>query len=642
MENTWNHKQWSLDFTQASKNKAGFHELRSDVFKNNIQIIEQGHYFVEGEKIAIRKCYIADSMLYDKQLQLLDIPTNQVRTKISVTKADCLEVAELLLKTGFSPAVLNMASRRNPGGGVFEGSGAQEENLFRRTNLYTSLFQYVDYGVRYDVPRNSHFSYPLDKNYGAIYTPDITVFRGAEHAGYKLLQTQFQIAVLSVSAISKPDLIEKGGQLRLHENFIEPTKEKIRIMLRLAIEAGHDSLVLSAFGCGAYRNPPEHIAELFHTVFQETEFKGQLKMIVFAIIEDHNSRHPHNPNGNFLPFFEQCRDTSFLKASISGSSNPMKFNKVTDALLGVATGDAVGVPFEFLSREEMQDSPAKNMIGHGTHDQKKGTWSDDSSLTFCLAESLSNGYDLKDISEKFIAWRDAAYWSARGEIFDIGRTTNIAISRLKKLIEEDDLGELGAQKFYGNEYDNGNGSLMRIIPLLFHIKGKDIAEQFGIIWEISALTHRHVRAAMSCLIYLKLAEKLLDETDKLVAYTEMRKEISAFWEQISFAEAERAHFEKIIQNDIRETKIDDLKSGGYVIEVLESSIWFFLKKSTYEDTILSIINIGHDTDTSAAITGGLAGIYYGTAGIPEDWITSLARMEDIIDLGERLNIQYEM
>ena len=516
-------------------------------------------------------------MLYDKQLKPLKNLKFKPETKISVLKVDCLEVAEFLVKTGYNPAVLNMASRRNPGGGVFEGSGAQEENLFRRTNLYTSLFQYVDYGVRYDVARNPHFNYPLDKNYGAIYTPDITVFRGAEHAGYKLLQTQFKIAVLSVSAISKPDLIEKDGQLRLHENFIEPTKEKIRIMLHLAIEAGHDSLVLSAFGCGAYRNPPEHIAELFQTVFQEAEFKGQLKTIVFAIIEDHNSRHPHNPNGNFLPFFERCRGTSFLKASTSDSSNTMQFNKETDALLGVATGDAVGVPFEFLSREEMQETPAKNMIGFGTYNQKKGTWSDDSSLTFCLAESLSKGYDLKDISEKFVAWRDTAYWSARGEIFDIGRTTNLAISRLKKIIEEDDLGELGAQKFYGNEYDNGNGSLMRIIPLLFYIKGKDIAEQFGIIWEISALTHRHVRAAMSCLIYLKLAEKLLNGTDKLLAYAEMRQEIYAFWEQISFAEDERTHFSKIIQNNIQETKIDDLKSGGYVIDVLESSILVLLE-----------------------------------------------------------------
>ncbi|MFK7907352.1 MAG: ADP-ribosylglycohydrolase family protein [Chitinophagales bacterium] len=318
----------------------------------------------------------------------------------------------------------------------------------------------------------------------------------------------------------------------------------------------------------------------------------------------------------------------------------MESNKVIDALLGVAIGDAVGVPFEFSSRDKMKANPAKGMIGHGTYNQPKGTWSDDSSLTFCLAESLVNGYDLKDISENFIKWKNEAYWSARGKVFDIGMTTAKAISRLAKIIEDKDLDELKEQKYYGDEYDNGNGSLMRIIPLLFYIKGRPIKEQFLITWEISALTHRHIRAGMSCLIYLKLAEKLLEGKDKEIAYSEMRSEILAFWEEMGFAERERVHFKKIIQNDIRETAIVDLKSGGYVIEVLESSIWFFLNKDSYQETILSIINIGHDTDTSAAIAGGLAGIYYGQKGMPEYWIASIARMEDIMELGEKLNGRY--
>ena len=318
----------------------------------------------------------------------------------------------------------------------------------------------------------------------------------------------------------------------------------------------------------------------------------------------------------------------------------MKSNKVTDALLGLAIGDAVGVPFEFSSRDKMQANPSTGMIGHGTYNQPKGTWSDDSSLTFCLAESLINGYDLKDISEKFIKWVDKAYWTAHNEVFDIGFTTSIAISRLKDIIEEGNLDELKRQKYYGDERDNGNGSLMRIIPLLFYIKGKPIKEQFEIVWEISALTHRHIRAAMSCMIYLKLAEKLLEGKNKIDAYTEMRSEIIEFWNEIEFSEKERKHFNRLIQSDIRETKIDVLKSGGYVIEVLESSIWFFLNKDTYEETILSIINLGHDTDTSAAIVGGLAGIYYGQRGIPESWVVSIARLDDIVELGNRLNEEY--
>ncbi len=312
-------------------------------------------------------------------------------------------------------------------------------------------------------------------------------------------------------------------------------------------------------------------------------------------------------------------------------------NKVIDALLGVAIGDAVGVPYEFTSREEMQASPATEMIGHGTYNQPKGTWSDDSSLTFCLAESLTGGYGLKDMSERFIKWVDQAYWTAHDQVFDIGITTSIAISRLKRIIDEGDLDELKKQKDYGETRDNGNGSLMRIIPLLFHIKGKPINEQFDLVWEVSALTHRHIRAAMSCMIYLKLAEKLLEGENKIDAYTEMRSEIAYFWNEIDFPEQERDHFQKLIENDIRDTPIDDLKTGGYVIEVLESSIWFFLNKDSYKDTILSIINLGHDTDTSAAIAGGLAGLYYGQEAMPEEWVASIARLDDIVELAEKLN-----
>lgn len=315
----------------------------------------------------------------------------------------------------------------------------------------------------------------------------------------------------------------------------------------------------------------------------------------------------------------------------------MQNHKITYALLGLAIGDAVGVPFEFKGRAEMSQYPATDMIGYGTHNQKPGTWSDDSSLTFCLAESLIAGYDLADISAKFIAWRDANYWTAREEVFDIGITTSKAISRLKDYLNTGKVNELKYLIYDGDEYENGNGSLMRILPLLAYIKGKEIKEQFTYICQVSALTHRHIRAAMCCLIYLRLAEYLYDGHEKGEAYTKVRQEIQAFWEVYEFPEEERRHFSKVIQSDIRHTDIDDIKTGGYVMESLESACWFLLQKETYEDTILAIINLGHDTDTSAAIVGGLAALYYGIEQIPEYWLISLAKMEDIIDLGERLH-----
>ncbi|MCZ2223209.1 MAG: ADP-ribosylglycohydrolase family protein [Chitinophagales bacterium] len=314
------------------------------------------------------------------------------------------------------------------------------------------------------------------------------------------------------------------------------------------------------------------------------------------------------------------------------------FKDIKSALFGVAVGDALGVPFEFSSRDKMEQHPATDMVGYGTYNLPPGTWSDDSSLTFCLAEAFANhGYDLKMIAFYFHMWRKNAWWTANNHVFDIGITTSQAISRLLIILEAEDLQKLNKLKTSNQDYEheNGNGSLMRILPLLFYIRGMDPVKQFDITWDVSALTHRHIRAGMSCFIYLKLAEKILDGENKNDAYETTRQIVADLWDEINFPEPERKHFSRIIQNDIRETKIQDLKSGGYVIEVLESSIWFFLEKTNYKDTVLGIINLGHDTDTSAAIAGGLAGLYYGFEDIPKDWVSQIARKEDIVDLAER-------
>ncbi|OJJ20354.1 hypothetical protein BKI52_17985 [marine bacterium AO1-C] len=318
----------------------------------------------------------------------------------------------------------------------------------------------------------------------------------------------------------------------------------------------------------------------------------------------------------------------------------MENNPVINGLLGVAMGDALGVPFEFKRSYTMKANPATDMVGYGTHNLPAGTWSDDTSLTLCLAESLVSGYDLVDMSKKFMAWRYDSHWTARGKLFDIGKTTRIAIDRLNTYIEEDDFEAIKTQKWAGNEWENGNGSLMRILPLLFYIKGKPIQEQFDIVWEVSALTHRHIRAAMSCMIYLRLAEHLLNGKEKTEAYTKMQEDIMGLWEKMNFAEEERIHFVPCIAKDITTMAREDLKSGGYVIEALEASLWCFLQENSYAEAVLSVINLGHDTDTTAAITGGLAGLYYGLNEVPERWHQVLARRGDIVALANQLHAKY--
>ena len=318
----------------------------------------------------------------------------------------------------------------------------------------------------------------------------------------------------------------------------------------------------------------------------------------------------------------------------------MENNPVINGLLGVALGDALGVPFEFKRSHAMKANPATDMVGYGTYNLPAGTWSDDTSLTLCLAESLVNGYDLVDMGKKFMAWRYDSYWTARGKLFDIGTTTRKAITRLNNLLEDGQTAAFGQQKGLGDERENGNGSLMRILPLVFYIKDKPIQKQFEIVWDVSALTHRHIRAAMSCMIYLRLAEHLLNGDEKIVAYTHMQADILALWDAINFAEEEQVHFARCIAQDIRTMAREDLKSGGYVIEALEASLWCFLQEKSYAEAVLSVINLGHDTDTTGAITGGLAGLYYGVEAVPERWHRVLARRDDIVTLSNQLYKKY--
>jgi len=315
-------------------------------------------------------------------------------------------------------------------------------------------------------------------------------------------------------------------------------------------------------------------------------------------------------------------------------------NKAKDLLLGVAVGDALGVPYEFSSRGQMESNPATDMVGFKVHNQPAGTWSDDSSLTFCLAEAMVSGYDLKSTAENFIRWKNKAYWTAWDEVFDIGITTGNSIELLRNILSTKKSDELKLLKNYASEYDNGNGSLMRILPLIYEIKGKELPEQFDIVWENSALTHGHIRAAMSCMIYLNLAENLLNGLDKNDAYQKTRIEIKKLWEIINFSDSEKNHFKRVIQNDIQGVKKADILSGGYVIESLEASFWSFLKTGSYRDAVLTAINFGHDTDTTGAITGGIAGLYYGSKNIPEYWIKSIARLDDILHLSRMLDEKY--
>jgi ADP-ribosylglycohydrolase len=189
------------------------------------------------------------------------------------------------------------------------------------------------------------------------------------------------------------------------------------------------------------------------------------------------------------------------------------------------------------------------------------------------------------------------------------------------------------------EYNNGNGSLMRILPLVFYLRDKPIAERFDITRQVSSITHRHIRSIVACFYYLEFARKLLEVKDKFHIYKDLQTEIPAFLKNI-VSEDEIGKFSRILQQNIYEVPEDEIRSSGYVVDTLEASLWCLLTTDSYEECVLKAVNLGEDTDTTAAIAGGLAGLLYGFENIPEKWITQLARYEDILDLCERLGNKY--
>jgi ADP-ribosyl-[dinitrogen reductase] hydrolase len=310
--------------------------------------------------------------------------------------------------------------------------------------------------------------------------------------------------------------------------------------------------------------------------------------------------------------------------------NKMK-NRIESGLFGLAVGDALGVPVEFQSRAYLKQNPVTEMFGFGTHYQPIGTWSDDSSLAFCLAESLCSGYDLNDIARNFVKWYSAELWTPHGQVFDIGIATRNAILNIAKGHQPDLCGGF-------SESDNGNGSLMRILPLAFYLqKENNIEVIYQKVKEVSSITHAHFRSVFSCFIYMVYCLEILKDKDKFEAYKNTQLVLSKFLEDKSFNPVEIGLFDRILKNDISKYNENEIHSSGYVLHSLEASIWCFLNSNSYEETVLKAVNLGQDTDTTGAIAGGLAGIYYGIENIPQKWIENLVRTNDIKELAQHLS-----
>lgn len=310
----------------------------------------------------------------------------------------------------------------------------------------------------------------------------------------------------------------------------------------------------------------------------------------------------------------------------------MKTETAHSALFGLAVGDALGVPVEFNDRSYFEKRPVVDMLEYGTHNQPAGTWSDDSSLAFCLAESLLNGYNLEDIASKFLQWYNTEIWTPYGHVFDIGIATRNAIYQISKGTNPILCGGF-------EENDNGNGSLMRILPLAFYLQNDTNLDLiFQKVKEISSITHAHFRSVFACFIYILYVLEILDGKDKNQAYQNMQSKVNGFISENDFNIQEIHLFDRILKYDIATFSRDEIYSTGYVLYSLEASLWCVLNSNSYEETVLKAVNLGNDTDTTGAIAGGLAGLIYGFENIPKKWKNQLARKNDILGLCDKLEI----
>ena len=293
--------------------------------------------------------------------------------------------------------------------------------------------------------------------------------------------------------------------------------------------------------------------------------------------------------------------------------------KVKDGIIGLVVGDALGVPVEFESRSVLEMNPVTDMRGHGTYNQEAGTWSDDTSMTLATMQSIvnKNGIDYEDIMDEFCNWiyNDEHNNSEEGT-FDYGITTRMAIDRYH--FENKDPIKCGGT----SERDNGNGSLMRILPLAYI---KDI--DYESIENISALTHGHKRSKIACVLYVEIAKSMLENDLEIQEHIELAcNKIKEYYKDSE----ELKHFERIFNNDL-----NDLSSKGYVIYTFECVVHCLLTTDNYKDAVLKAVNLGGDTDTNAAICGGLAGIFYGFESIPVDWIKTISKIDTVESLCEK-------
>ena len=325
-----------------------------------------------------------------------------------------------------------------------------------------------------------------------------------------------------------------------------------------------------------------------------------------------------------------------------------EFYKIIQSVIfGHAVGDAIGGPVQFEARKIRDKHPVTDMTAFFDGRFPKGAWSDDTSMSLCAMDALINhGLEFKPVMENFQRWLYENEFTPTGRTFDVGSSCRTAIERFHLGCKAEECGCRG-------EYENGNGSLMRIYPFALYLFYSDIPFKLRLflIHRASALTHAHPRSCIGCGIYTFVLWELLEDPTKQGIRNGLKR-AEAYYKYESELEAyrrlcpRREYFRIIegsdalprreyIQNveEIDTLPREEIKSSGYVVDTLEAAIWCVLTTDSYRDCVLKAVNLGLDTDSVGAVAGSLAGLLYGYDGIPKDWRDSLCRKEYLKETG---------
>lgn len=291
--------------------------------------------------------------------------------------------------------------------------------------------------------------------------------------------------------------------------------------------------------------------------------------------------------------------------------------------MGLAVGDALGAAVEF--RPPGTFEPVEGMRSGGPHGLDAGYWTDDTSMALCLAESLieRRDFDPVDQLERYVRWYRDGHLSSTGHCFDIGFTTASALQSFEQT-GEPYCGSTDPQTA-------GNGSIMRLapVPLFFAGSPREAMERSG---ESSRTTHGATEAIDGCRYLGALVVGAANGEGKEELLSERYCPSEGYWEERPLA----PKVDEVARGSFKEKEPPEIRGSGYVVESLEAALWAFHNSGSFQEGALLAVNLGDDADTTGAVYGQLAGAYYGEAGLPEPWLSTLAHRELVESYAERL------